>query len=342
MDRRERAFVAGVHRLQHVDRLGAANLADDDPVGAHAKRVPYELPNPHLALAFDVRRAGLERDDMLLLQLQLGRVLDRDDALVVRDEAGQDVQQRRLADAGTARDQHVELAAHARRENVDELRGQRAEVDQVVRRQRIDRELPDRQHRPLQRDGRQDHVHTRPVRQPRIDHRRRLVDAPTDARDDAVDHTQQVILAREPHIGLAHEPATLDEDLLVAVDHDLGDRRVAQERIDRPVAEHVVDDSFDQPRALFGRQPLGAARELTLDDRLHAPPQFFGRVVERPELGPDLRHAQGVQCRAQLREPVEQPLRLRRPDASLQGRALVVSVVPVNPLLQRHVSSSRS
>ena len=40
-----------------------------------------------LALALDVRRARLEADDVRLLQLQLGRVLDRDDALVVRDEA---------------------------------------------------------------------------------------------------------------------------------------------------------------------------------------------------------------------------------------------------------------
>ena len=31
-----RAFVAGVHRLQHVQRLGAADLAHDDAVGPHA------------------------------------------------------------------------------------------------------------------------------------------------------------------------------------------------------------------------------------------------------------------------------------------------------------------
>src|SRR6476646_10456816 len=31
--------VAGVHRLEHVERLGPAALADDDPVGPHAQRV---------------------------------------------------------------------------------------------------------------------------------------------------------------------------------------------------------------------------------------------------------------------------------------------------------------
>ena len=41
---RERAVVAGVHRLQHVERLFAADLADDDAVGAHTEGVDDELP----------------------------------------------------------------------------------------------------------------------------------------------------------------------------------------------------------------------------------------------------------------------------------------------------------
>ena len=40
---RQRAVVAGVHRLQHVERLGAADLADDDPVGPHAQRVAHQV-----------------------------------------------------------------------------------------------------------------------------------------------------------------------------------------------------------------------------------------------------------------------------------------------------------
>jgi hypothetical protein len=41
--------VAGVHRLQHVHRLGAADLADDDPVGSHTQRVAHQLANRDLA-----------------------------------------------------------------------------------------------------------------------------------------------------------------------------------------------------------------------------------------------------------------------------------------------------
>ncbi len=85
--RRERAVVAGVHRLEHVERLAAAALADDDAVGAHAERVLHEIADRVLAAALEVRGARLERDDVRLLELELGGVLDRDDALVSGDDA---------------------------------------------------------------------------------------------------------------------------------------------------------------------------------------------------------------------------------------------------------------
>ena len=43
VERAQRAVVARVHRLEHVQRLGAADLADDDPVRPHAERVADEL-----------------------------------------------------------------------------------------------------------------------------------------------------------------------------------------------------------------------------------------------------------------------------------------------------------
>ena len=80
--RRERAVVAGVHRLEHVERFAAAALADDDAVGTHAERVLHEIADRVLAAAFEVRGARFQRDDVRLLELELGGVLDRDDALV--------------------------------------------------------------------------------------------------------------------------------------------------------------------------------------------------------------------------------------------------------------------
>ena len=43
VQRGERAVVARVHGLQHVQHLVAAHLADDDAVGPHAQRVAHQV-----------------------------------------------------------------------------------------------------------------------------------------------------------------------------------------------------------------------------------------------------------------------------------------------------------
>ena len=152
----DRAVVAGVHRLQHVERGGVADLADDDPVRAHAQAVAHQVADRDLAPALDVGRARLEADDVLLVQLQLGGVLDGDDPLVVGDERRQHVERGRLAGAGAAGDDDVEPTAHARLEEVGGLRGQRADVDEVVDGEHVGGELADGQGRAV--DGqRRDH-----------------------------------------------------------------------------------------------------------------------------------------------------------------------------------------
>ena len=81
VDGRDRAVVAGVHGLEHVEGLGAADLADDDAVGSHAQRVADEVADRDLASALHVRGTALEADHVALAELELDRVLDRDDAL---------------------------------------------------------------------------------------------------------------------------------------------------------------------------------------------------------------------------------------------------------------------
>ena len=81
---RQRAVLAGGHRLEHVQRFARAALADDDPVGAHVEGVAQEVADGDLAVALEVRWARLEGDDVLLAELQLGGVLDGDDPLVAR------------------------------------------------------------------------------------------------------------------------------------------------------------------------------------------------------------------------------------------------------------------
>jgi hypothetical protein len=71
---------AGIHRLQHVQRFLAADLSDDDPVRTHSQGVDHELALSDGTLALDVGRTGLQPRHVVLVQLQLRGVLDRDDA----------------------------------------------------------------------------------------------------------------------------------------------------------------------------------------------------------------------------------------------------------------------
>ena len=122
VQRGDRAVVAGVHRLEHVERGGVADLTDDDAVGAHTQASSCTRSRMvDRALALDVGRARLEPHDVVLLELELGGVLDGDDALVVGDERRQHVERRRLAGAGAAGDDDVAAgrATQASRKSAD-------------------------------------------------------------------------------------------------------------------------------------------------------------------------------------------------------------------------------
>jgi hypothetical protein len=89
VERRHRAVVTRVHGGQKVETLLAADFAEDDAVGAHTQRVDDEVADGDRALAFEVGRAGFERQPVRLLQAKLGRVLDGDDALARVDHLRQ-------------------------------------------------------------------------------------------------------------------------------------------------------------------------------------------------------------------------------------------------------------
>ena len=192
VNRGERAVVTGVHRLQHVQGGAVTTLTDDDPVGPHAQRVLDELTDVDLSAALDVGRSRLETQHVVLLELELGRVLDGDDALVVGDEGGHHVEQGRLARAGTTGDDDVAATTDAGAQEVTDLRRERAERNEVLVRERVGGELADGEQGAVERDGRDDRVDTRAVGQPGVHERAGLVDATADATDDLVDRAAEV------------------------------------------------------------------------------------------------------------------------------------------------------
>src|SRR5229473_6077189 len=108
--------MAGVHGLEHVKSLFAAYLAHHDAIRTHTETVDDELALPHRTLAFNVGGTRFQPYDMFLLQLQLGRILDGDDAIGIRDVSGKNVEKRGLAGAGSSRNEQVQAALDHGRE----------------------------------------------------------------------------------------------------------------------------------------------------------------------------------------------------------------------------------
>ena len=153
VDGRERAVVAGVHRLEHVERLGAADLADDDPVGPHAQALRTRSrivtsPSPSMFVGRDSSRSTWR---------WLSRSSAASSIVTMRSLSGialeSDVQQRRLAGAGTAGDEDVQPRLHARARatrRVSASRSCRAGSGRSNVEPRL-RELPDRDQRAAER-----------------------------------------------------------------------------------------------------------------------------------------------------------------------------------------------
>ncbi len=103
----------------------------------------------------------------------------------------------RLARAGAAGDEDVELGLDADPQELEHLRRRGPEPDEVVDGDRLGRELPDRDDRPDQRQRFDDRVHARAVGQAGIDAGARLVDPPAQRRDDPVDDPEDVLVVQE-------------------------------------------------------------------------------------------------------------------------------------------------
>ena len=82
----------------------------------------------------------------------------------------------------------------------------------------------------------------------------------------------------------------LDPDLVEAVAHDFGDVPVGQQRLERAVAERVLEHLLDEALALDGRDPDVLALEDLVHRRADLGPQLVRRQVgrRRRDLGQDL------------------------------------------------------
>ena len=142
------------------------------------------------------------------------------------------------------------MSANGSRQEIGHLPRHGAEPDHIVDLKRLLGEPPDSENRPDEGERRDDRVDAGAVRKPGVDHGGRLVHAPAERGDDLIDDPHHVLLIVEGHVGELELAETLDEDLVVAVDHDLGNALVVEERLDRPEAGDLVEDVVQNPHVI--------------------------------------------------------------------------------------------
>jgi hypothetical protein len=130
-----------------------------------------------------------------------------------------------------------------------------------------------------------------------------------------------ITLTRSPP-GRRASTIGLDVDLGGPVDHDLGDGRVGEQRLEHAEADRLVDHSPDQPRALDGREHRALGGDHPADHALQAGAPL--RLRQLRELGEvDL---------------LEQPAAVVA-DAVAPVGGVVLRVVGCDPISQSHACS---
>ena len=207
---------------------------------------------------------------MALLELQFRRVFDGDDALFLGDEARERVQHGGLAGAGSAGDQHRDLALHARRKEAQNARREGLVLQHFVLRDDVAAEAAYAEAGTVERQRRNDGVDARAVLQARVHNRLGFIDAPAHLRDDLFDDVQQVRIVLEADGGFGELAVALDEYLVIAVDQDVADAGLFEQGFQGAETEHFVEHFLDDPGllggghgdALFVQQALHHAADL--------------------------------------------------------------------------------
>ena len=193
-----------------------------------------------------------------------------------------------LPGARAAGQEDVQARLDAGPQEVEHLGRRGAEADEVVDAV-ADRELADGDDRPDERERLDDGVDAGAIGQTGIHPRARLVDVATEGRDDAVDDVEHVLVVAERDLDPLDLAGTLDVDAVRAVDHDLVDAGIGQERLDGSEAGDLIQHALDEPHPVGTREAQLVRVDEVLDEV----------VDDAAELLADLRRVRQVDARSQ-------------------------------------------
>jgi hypothetical protein len=127
----------------------------------------------------------------------------------------------------------------------------------------------------VERERRNDGVDAGTIGQAGVDHGRRFIDAAADAGNDALDDLHQVLVVLEGQAGQFEFAGALDVNPVVAVDQNVGDGVVLEQRLERTKAEDFVEDFAGQALALGKAE----RNDLAVDGVADEDENFFAGAV---------------------------------------------------------------
>ena len=106
------------------------------------------------------------------------------------------------------------------------MSGQLFALHEVIGPAPLSLKTPDGEDGTIERQGRDDGVDPRPILQPGIDHRARLVDATADRAHDPLDDPPHMRVVDESEVGRFQLAVPFDLDLVESIDQNVRDRRI--------------------------------------------------------------------------------------------------------------------
>ena len=242
--------MAGVHGGEEVETFRATDFAENDTVRTHTQGVLDEIADGDGALALKVRGAGFEWQPVRLLQAQLGRVLDSENALAWIDHLRQGVEHGRLTRTGAARNDDVHPACARDLQCGTHLFAHRTEVLEHVERDRLFGEFTNGNGRAAQTERRHDDVDARSILEARVGQRRGLIDAAADLVHDTLGNLEEVGFIAELDRRDDQFALLLNICLVGSVHHDVRHVGIIQQLFERAKSQQLVDQHFFE-RKLF-------------------------------------------------------------------------------------------
>ena len=293
------AVVAGIEGHEQFAQFLAAAFAHDEAIRPHAQGFAQQSGQIDAAGALDVGLARLEHHVMGVRGTQFGDLLDRDDPLPHRHVRQQGGQQCRLARTGRSGDQDVLPVVD---EGLQLLALTGREHPAPLQRLQIGSGPPGHAYRQGGSAGgdRGEHgVRTDTAVEAHVDAGRRVVEVAPAERDQTDGEPTHLALGRAPR-GDAFDPlAAVDEQSALAVDEDVGDGRIGEERRQERQRRVVVPrgrgtDTGQEPER-SRRRHAGNLRTTRSAPRRPWPDPWTG--PGRRRLGRNGRGTSAISCR---------------------------------------------